>query len=186
MIYLKLFLEFFHIGLFSYGGGYATLPFLYHIVDKYGWYSASQLADMIAISSITPGPLGVNVATFAGYTTAGILGAFIATASILLPSVIIVVIISKLLEQFKNNKYVKSVIYCIKPAGCGLLAAVGVISIFEIARCFKMHKKIALLVPLYIYAIAFPFLQSNFRLLLCSRPDHPQKHESFESLHLLC
>ena len=131
MIYLKLFLEFFHIGLFSYGGGYATLPFLYHIVDKYGWYSASQLADMIAISSITPGPLGVNVATFAGYTTAGILGAFIATASILLPSVIIVVIISKLLEQFKNNKYVKSVIYCIKPAGCGLLAAVGVNMFFN-------------------------------------------------------
>lgn len=126
MIYLKLFLEFFHIGLFSYGGGYATLPFLYHLTEKYEWYTSSQLADMIAISSITPGPLGVNVATFAGYTTSGILGALIATASVVLPSVIIVIIISKLLEQFRTNRFVKSAIYSLKPAGCGLLAAVGV------------------------------------------------------------
>ena len=131
MIYLKLFLEFFHIGFFSYGGGYATLPFLYHIVDMYGWYSASQLADMIAISSITPGPLGVNVATFAGYVTSGVFGALVATVALVLPSVIIVVIISKLLEQFKNNRFVKSVIYSIKPAGCGLLTAVGVNMFFN-------------------------------------------------------
>lgn len=126
MIYLKLFLEFFHIGLFSFGGGYATLPFLYHIADVQKWYTTKELADMIAISSITPGPIGVNVATFAGFKTAGILGSLIATTSVILPSFIIVVIISKALEQFKHNKYVRSVIYTLKPAGCGLLAAVGV------------------------------------------------------------
>lgn len=126
MIYIKLFLEFFHIGLFSFGGGYATLPFLYHIADVQKWYTAKQLSDMIAISSITPGPVGVNVATFAGFATSGILGAFVATASVILPSLIIVIVISKLLEQFKHNKYVQSVIYTLKPAGCGLLAAVGV------------------------------------------------------------
>lgn len=126
MIYLQLFLEFFHIGLFSFGGGYATLPFLYHIAENQGWYTTKQLTDMIAVSSITPGPVGVNVATFAGYTTSGILGALVATTSGILPSLIIVVIISKLLEQFKHNKYVKSVIYSIKPAGCGLLGAVAV------------------------------------------------------------
>ena len=126
MIYLQLFLEFFHIGLFSFGGGYATLPFLYHIAENQGWYTTKQLTDMIAVSSITPGPVGVNVATFAGYTTSGILGALVATTSVILPSLIIVVIISKLLEQFKHNKYVKSVIYSIKPAGCGLLGAVAV------------------------------------------------------------
>lgn len=126
MIYLQLFLEFFHIGLFSFGGGYATLPFLYHIAENQGWYTTKQLTDMIAVSSITPGPVGVNVATFAGYTTSGILGALVATSSVILPSLIIVVIISKLLEQFKHNKYVKSVIYSIKPAGCGLLGAVAV------------------------------------------------------------
>lgn len=126
MIYLQLFLEFFHIGLFSFGGGYATLPFLFHIAETHDWYTAKQLTDMIAISSITPGPVGVNVATFAGYTTSGILGALIATSSVVLPSLIIVIIISKLLEQFKHNLYVKSIIYTLKPAGCGLLAAVGV------------------------------------------------------------
>ena len=124
MIYLKLFLEFFHIGLFSFGGGYATIPFLYHIANVQKWYTTKQLSDMIAVSSITPGPVGVNVATFAGFKTAGILGAAIATASVILPSFIIV--ISKLLEQFKHNKYVQSVIYTLKPAGCGLLAAIGV------------------------------------------------------------
>ncbi len=126
MIYVKLFLEFFHIGLFSFGGGYATLPFLYHIADVQKWYTTKQLSDMIAVSSITPGPVGVNVATFAGYLTSGVSGAFVATMSVILPSLIIVVIISKLLEQFKHNKYVQSVIYTLKPAGCGLLAAVGV------------------------------------------------------------
>lgn len=126
MIYIKLFLEFFHIGLFSFGGGYATLPFLYHIADVQKWYTAKQLSDMIAVSSITPGPVGVNVATFAGYLTSGVSGALVATMSVILPSLIIVVIISKLLEQFKHNKYVQSVIYTLKPAGCGLLAAVGV------------------------------------------------------------
>ena len=125
-IYLKLFLEFFHIGLFSFGGGYATLPFLYHIAETQDWYTTKQLADMIAVSSITPGPVGVNVATFAGFSTAGILGALIATLSIIFPSFIIVITISKLLNQFKNNKYVKSIIYVLKPTGCGLLAAVGV------------------------------------------------------------
>ena len=126
MIYLQLFLEFFHIGLFSFGGGYATIPFLYHIAETREWYTAQQLTDMIAVSSITPGPVGVNVATFAGYTTSGILGSVIATASVVLPSLIIVIIVSKLLEQFKHNEYVKSIIYCLKPAGSGLLAAVGV------------------------------------------------------------
>ena len=88
MIYLKLFLEFFHIGLFSFGGGYATIPFLYHIADVQKWYTTKQLSDMIAVSSITPGPVGVNVATFAGFKTAGILGAAMATASVILLSLI--------------------------------------------------------------------------------------------------
>ena len=126
MIYFNLFLQFFHIGLFSFGGGYATLPFLYHITKKKKWYSIQQLTDMIAISSITPGPVGVNVATFAGFTTSGIIGAIIATTSIILPSYIIVILISKALEKFETNPNVKAAIYALKPAGCGLLAAVGI------------------------------------------------------------
>lgn len=126
MIYLKLFLEFFHIGLFSFGGGYATLPFLYHIADTYKWYTPQQLSDMIAVSSITPGPVGVNVATFAGFSTAGIFGSLIATTAVILPSYILIIIISKLLEKFKTNKKVQAAIYGLKPAGCGLLGAVGI------------------------------------------------------------
>jgi len=126
MIYIKLFSEFFHIGLFSFGGGYSTLPFLYHIAEIREWYTVQQLSDMIAISSVTPGPVGINVATFAGFLTAGLQGSMIATFAVVLPSFIIVIIISKLLEKFKKNKYIQSVIYMLKPTGCGLLAAVGI------------------------------------------------------------
>ncbi|MBE7709579.1 MAG: chromate transporter [Cyanobacteria bacterium SIG32] len=126
MIYLNLFLQFFHIGLFSFGGGYATLPFLYHMAETQKWFTTQQLTDMIAVSSITPGPVGVNVATYAGFTTSGILGALIATTAVVIPSFVIILIISKILEQFKSNKHVQAAIYALKPAGCGLLAAVGI------------------------------------------------------------
>ncbi len=126
MIYLNLFIQFFHIGLFSFGGGYATLPFLYHIAENQQWYTIKQLSDMIAISSITPGPVGVNVATFAGFITSGITGAIVATSAVILPSYIIVIMVSKFLEQFETNKNVRAAIYALKPAGCGLLAAVAV------------------------------------------------------------
>lgn len=148
--------------MFSYGGGYATLPFLYHIADVQKWYTTQQLTDMIAISSLTPGPVGVNVATFAGYTTSGVLGALVATTSVILPSFVLIIIISKLLEQFKHNKYVQSVIYVLKPTGCGLLAAVGVDMFINNINLFGMFLLIALFVasitekrdPLFYLAVA--------------------------------
>ncbi len=129
-LFLQLFLQFFHIGVFSFGGGYATLPFLFDIAENFHWYSTKQLTDMLAISSITPGPVGINVATFAGFSTAGILGAMVATTAIVLPSFIIVTIVSKALDKFKTNKSVKGAIRAIKPAGCALLSAVGIKLIF--------------------------------------------------------
>ncbi|MDR1327506.1 MAG: chromate transporter [Heliobacteriaceae bacterium] len=126
MIFLKLFLEFFHIGLFSFGGGYATLPFLYRIAQIHDWYTVQQLSDLIGIASITPGPVGVNAATYAGFMTGGVAGAAIATVAVILPSFIIIIIVSRMLEKFRENKYVCSVIYVLKPAACGLLAAVGI------------------------------------------------------------
>lgn len=129
-LFIQLFLQFFHVGVFSFGGGYATLPFLYDIAEKYHWYSAKQLTDMLAISSITPGPVGVNVATFAGFATSGILGSLIATTAIILPSYIIVTIVYKLLDKFKTNRNVKGAIRGLKPAGCALLSAVGVKLLF--------------------------------------------------------
>lgn len=126
MIYLQLFYEYFKTGLFSFGGGYATLPFLYHISETYGWYSAKKLSEMVAVSSITPGPVGVNVATFSGFTSAGILGAVTATCAVVLPSLLIVVAVAKLLAKFRENRHVQAAIYALKPAGCGLLAAVAI------------------------------------------------------------
>lgn len=126
----QLFLQFFHVGVFSFGGGYATLPFLYDIADKFHWYSAKQLTDMLAISSITPGPVGVNVATFAGFTTSGILGSLVATTAIILPSYIIVTIVFKVIDKFRTNRNVKGAIRGLKPAGCALLSAVGIKLLF--------------------------------------------------------
>lgn len=126
----QLFLQFFHVGVFSFGGGYATLPFLYDIADNFHWYSAKQLTDMLAISSITPGPVGVNVATFAGFTTAGILGSLVATTAIILPSYIIVTIVFKVIDKFRTNRNIKGAIRGLKPAGCALLSAVGIKLLF--------------------------------------------------------
>jgi chromate transporter len=129
-LFINLFLQFFHIGVFSFGGGYATLPFLYNIAENFHWYTTKQLTDMLAVASITPGPVGINVATYAGFTTSGIIGAIIATCAITLPSLIIVTIVSKVLDKFKTNKYVKSAVYALKPAGCALLSAVGIRLLF--------------------------------------------------------
>ena len=126
----QLFLQFFHVGVFSFGGGYATLPFLYDIADKFHWYSAKQLTDMLAISSISPGPVGVNVATFAGFTTAGILGSLVATTAIILPSYIIVTMVFKVIDKFRTNRNIKGAIRGLKPAGCALLSAVGIKLLF--------------------------------------------------------
>ena len=130
MLYLQLFWQFFQIGIFSFGGGYATMPFLYEIADKFHWYSPSELTNMLAVSSITPGPVGVNVATFAGFNSGGVLGSVLATTAVILPSFIIVTIVSKTLEKFKTNRMVKGAIRAIKPAGCALLTSVGIKLLF--------------------------------------------------------
>ncbi|WP_434798546.1 chromate transporter [Terrisporobacter vanillatitrophus] len=125
MIYIQLFFEFFKTGLFAVGGGMATLPFLYDIADKTGWFTSGQLADMIAVSESTPGPIGVNMATYVGFTTAGIWGAIIATIGLVTPSIIIILIISYFLKSFRENKYVDAVFYGLRPASTGLISAAG-------------------------------------------------------------
>ncbi len=104
MIYFQLFFEFFKTGLFAVGGGMATLPFLYDMAEKTEWFTSGQLADMIAVSESTPGPIGVNMATYVGFTTAGIGGAIIATIGLITPSIIIIIIISYFLKSFRENK----------------------------------------------------------------------------------
>ena len=125
MIYIQLFFEFFKTGLFAVGGGMATLPFLYDMADKTNWFTSAQLADMIAVSESTPGPIGVNMATYVGYTTAGIWGGLVATLALVMPSVIIIVIISYFLKSFRENKYVDAAFYGLRPASTGLIAGAG-------------------------------------------------------------
>ncbi len=146
MIYWELFKEFFHIGLFSYGGGYGTLPFLYHIAENKGWYTVEQLTNMIAVSSVTPGPVGINVATYAGFVTSGLLGSLIATTAVILPSFFMILIIYRLLDKFRTNPYVRSVIYMLKPTSCGLLAAVGIEMFIENINLLGMLLLVGLFV----------------------------------------
>ncbi len=122
---LILFLEFFKIGLFSIGGGLATLPFLYALAEKYPWFATSQIPDMIAISESTPGPMGVNMATYAGFQNAGILGGIIATLGLITPSIIIILIVSQFLDRFRNSCIVERAFYGLRPIVVGLIAAAG-------------------------------------------------------------
>ena len=127
MIYLQLFAAFFHTGLFAVGGGLATMPFLYHMADNTGWFTYEQLANMIAVSESTPGPMGVNMATYVGYTIAGIPGAVVATLGLVTPSIIIILLIAKALKAFRQNKYVDAGFYGLRPCSVGLIAAAGVL-----------------------------------------------------------
>lgn len=127
MLYLRLFWEFFKTGLFAVGGGMATLPFLYNISDTTGWFSHTQLADMIAVSESTPGPIGVNMATFVGFTAAGIPGALIATLGLVTPSVIVILLVARALDAFRQNRYVDAAFYGLRPCSVGLIAAAGVL-----------------------------------------------------------
>jgi len=124
-IYIQLFIEFFKAGLFAVGGGMATIPFLYDISDKTGWFTHAELTNMIAISESTPGPIGVNMATYVGYTSAGISGSLIATLGLITPSIIVILIIAGFYNAFKNNKYVQAAFYGLRPASAGLIAAAG-------------------------------------------------------------
>ena len=126
MILLQLFWEYFKVGLFAVGGGMATIPFLYDLSDKTGWFTHAQLADMLAISESTPGPLGVNMATYVGFTLAKVPGAIVATLGLVTPSVIIILLIARVLQQFRHNRYVDSAFYGLRPASTGLIAAAGV------------------------------------------------------------
>lgn len=125
MLLLRLYWEFFKTGLFAVGGGLATLPFLSNIADKTGWFTQEELANMIAVSESTPGPIGVNMATYVGFTTAGVPGAVISTLGLITPSIIVILLIARLLKHFQDNPYVNAVFRCLRPVSLGLIAASG-------------------------------------------------------------
>ena len=137
MLYLRLFAEFFCTGLFSVGGGLATIPFLQDIGQRTGWFTSHELANMIAISESTPGPMGVNMATYVGFTSAGIPGSVIAVLGLITPSVIVIMIVATVLRRFLDSKYVNALFYGLRPASTGLIAAASwsviTISLLDIA-----------------------------------------------------
>lgn len=131
MLNLTLFLEFFKIGLFSVGGGLVTIPFLYELAAKTNWFSPSIIPDMIAISESTPGPLGVNMATYTGFITNGFIAGIIATLGLVTPSIIVILILSKFLDKFKENKTVKKIFYGLRVAVISLILVIGIDIIME-------------------------------------------------------
>ncbi|WP_027339336.1 chromate transporter [Halonatronum saccharophilum] len=130
MIYIRLYFEFFKIGLFSIGGGLATLPFVQQLIERYGWITNEDLLNMIAISESTPGPIGINVATFVGYNTAGTLGGIIATIGLVTPSVIIILLVAHYFIKFNQHPLVQGGLSGIRPAVAGLIAFVA----FELGK----------------------------------------------------
>ena len=134
MILLRLFLEFCKVGLFSIGGGLATIPFLTDLGERTGWFTSGQLADMIAVSESTPGPLGVNMATYVGYTVGsqqlggvgmGVVGAIVSTLGLIFPSIVVILIIGYFLKRFRDSKIVDSALYGLRPASVALISAAG-------------------------------------------------------------
>ena len=132
---IQLFLEFFKIGLFAVGGGLATIPFLHQLAEKYTWFTVETLVDMIAISESTPGAMGVNMATYTGFTTAGIPGSLVATLGLVLPSIVIIIIIAHFLKQFSDSPVVKAIFTGLKPAVAALILCAA------LNQCFRYQSE---------------------------------------------
>lgn len=127
-ILTQIFFCFFKIGLFSFGGGYAMLPLIQkEVVDMHAWVSVQEFIDMVAISQATPGPIAINIATYVGYKTSGVIGSAMATLGVTLPSFIIMIIISKFFLKFKDNKYMDYAFLGLRPATVGLIAAAAIL-----------------------------------------------------------
>lgn len=146
MTLLQLFYAFFTSGLFVFGGGLAIIPFLNDMMDKWGWFTQNDLTTLIALSEVTPGALGVNMATYAGFLAFGFAGAVVATFSLVLPSVLIVSILSPKWHKIKDKKEIVSVFNSIKIATAGLIASIFISLFFPLFQkdIFSVHSLITL------------------------------------------
>ena len=134
MIYLKLFVAFLEVGLFSFGGGYVSIPLIREIVLSYGWMDDEMITHMIAVSESTPGPLMVNMATYVGSSQGGILGALIATLAVVLPAFLIIVLVMAILRRFISNRYFQAILGGMKPCIIGIIMAMGIYLMVQ--NCF--------------------------------------------------
>mgnify|MGYP002853662139 CR=1 FL=1 len=151
MIYFLLAFEFFKIGLFAVGGGLVTIPFLFDLAETYHWFTTEELTDMIAISQSTPGPIGVNMATYAGFQTAGIAGALVATLSLIAPAIVVIYFVQKVLDKWSKNQYVTDILAGIRPAVMALILFAGL----DVAKTAVFDYKTAGLLVALLAAMSF-------------------------------
>lgn len=165
MINLILFYEFFKIGIFAIGGGYATIPFLFHLGEKFNWFNINELTNMIAISNMTPGPVGINMATYTGYNVNGILGGLVSTCGIILGPFIITLITIYFLEKFKKSKLTKNIIQGLKPTSIALLT---IVLIQLCIQNFILDKEINIkaVIILFILILSFKYLKKQPSLII--------------------
>jgi len=176
MIYLRLFWEFLKTGLFAIGGGLATLPFLREISDRFGWFTHEELANMLAVSESTPGPIGVNMATYVGNVTAGPLGGVLATIGLILPSYLIILIVAKMMRKFQDNRFVASSMSVLRPVSVGMVSSAvlsvllavffpGYTTLASFVSCFSLASVLLFAVLLAVY-VKFPKLHPIVILLI--------------------
>ena len=162
MILLRLYWEFFVVGCFSMGGGMATVPFLFDLADRTGWFTTADLASMIALSEATPGPIGINMATYVGYASAGVPGGVIAPLGLVTPAVIIILLVSRLLNTLWKNPKVQDLFHVLRPASVGLIAAaafsVCAVSLFTWDGALTLHWPSIVLFGLLLAAMNLPKL----------------------------
>ena len=162
MILLRLYWEFFVVGCFSMGGGMATVPFLFDLADRTGWFTTADLASMIAISEATPGPIGINMATYVGYASAGVPGGVIAPLGLVTPAVVIILLVSRLLNTLWKNPRVQDLFHVLRPASVGLIAAaafsVCAVSLFTWDGGLTLHWPSIVLFGLLLAAMNLPKL----------------------------
>ena len=147
---LRICFEFFKTGLLAVGGGLATLPFLTQMQQRFQWFSVEELANMIAVSESTPGPIGVNMSTYVGYANRGIPGALCATLSLVFPSIVIIIVIARFLDRYQENALVQNTFAFMRPAVSGLIAAAG----FSMLRISLFHQADALLASVNWLSVA--------------------------------
>ena len=162
MLLLQLMFEFFKIGLFAVGGGQATIPFLYDIVNRFNWFSAQELADMIAIGESTPGPIGINMATYAGFNAGGVSGGILATLALVFPSIVVIIAISKALDKFRNNVFVENVFAMIRPCVVGLIAS-SALTVFSLAILNNEAQNIFEMIKVYEFILFVVILTLTFK-----------------------
>ncbi|ONI41693.1 chromate transporter [Candidatus Epulonipiscium fishelsonii] len=163
MIFLSLYYNFFKIGLFALGGGLATIPFLQELGKRTGWITDQQLLDAIAIAESTPGPVGINIATFIGFNIEGIPGSLVAVGGLITPSVVLIIIIAHFFTKFSDNQYVKNAFYGIRPVVAGIICAAGL----------ELGYKIFFIQPTFLYVISRMALCLVAYILIIKYKKHP-------------